>query len=93
MIFWRCLAVYSYQMARAVQDCRTDYARGLEHWAKVELLTEKVKKRLVECFGEKLDKMADLVVAVVVESQKSEGGLARKQGELSDAFESLTDND
>ena len=77
--------MYGYTCA---SECdQADYARSLAHWAKVELLKEKVKQRMDDKYGPQLDKIADLVTEVVVESAKNVGQLERKEEELEDAWD------
>ena len=66
-----------------------DYARALAHWAKMELLKEKVKQRIDARHGAKLDKMADLIVELVESERKSQEEMYAKEEELASQFESL----
>ncbi len=66
-----------------------DYARALAHWAKVELLKEKVKSRIDARHGPKLDKMADLIVEMVESESKTQEELYAKEEELARQFESF----
>ncbi len=70
-------------------SCRVDYAQAIESWAKIELLKEKVKARLDSQYGGKLDKLADLIVEVVVEKSKNAGGVEEKNSVLRSSWEDL----
>lgn len=71
-------------------SCSTvDYARALAHWAKIELLKEKVKQRMEASYGKQLDKTADLIVEVLSERMKNAEELEKKEGELEQAFENF----
>lgn len=74
-------------------SCGPDYGLALAHWAKVELLKEKVKQRMDKRFGPKLDKIADLVVEIALERAKSADELDGKREKLDSAFEELGDEE
>ena len=63
-----------------------DYSKRLAFWAKMELLKEKVKQKMDAKHGQKLDKLADLIVEVVEDEAKGFGELEKKEEELDDAF-------
>ncbi len=67
----------------------TDYARMLAHWAKMELLKEKVKARMDQKYGKQLDAMADLIAEVVVEESRTAEEAERREEKLETAFEEL----
>lgn len=59
-----------------------DYAFLLNHWAKKELLKEKVKKRMEAAYGKQLDAVADLIVEFVKDSNETEEELGKKEEAL-----------
>ncbi len=65
------------------------YARALANWAQVELLKEKVKARMEKHYGEKLEKVADLIVDIVAEKAKNEKEWQKSREELHEAMEKL----
>lgn len=67
-------------------SCEPDYAKMIAHWAKMELLKEKVKLRMEKKHGKELDKLADLIIEVVEERAKSVDELEKKEEELDEAF-------
>ncbi|MBI2079676.1 hypothetical protein HYT84_02845 [Candidatus Micrarchaeota archaeon] len=70
--------------------CREiSYVNALAHWAKVELLKEKVKERVNAQHGAKLDKVADLISEIIAEKSKNVKDLNKKDQELKTAFEEL----
>ena len=71
-------------------ECESvDYARMLAHWAKVELLKEKIKERMEAKYGKQIEKMADLVVEVIAERARNSEQIEHKEDELEDLFYGL----
>jgi hypothetical protein len=58
-------------------------------FAKMELLKEKIKKRLEAAQGKKLDKMADFAVEAMNEYHKAKGDMSKKWQEMHEKFESI----
>ncbi|MBI5226260.1 hypothetical protein HY994_03400 [Candidatus Micrarchaeota archaeon] len=67
----------------------TDYARMLAHWAKMELLKEKVKARMDEKYGKQLDALADLIAEVVMDDAKTQDEAESRDEKLETAFDQL----
>lgn len=65
----------------------TDYALALADWARVELLKEKVKRRMDEKYGKRLDRLADLIAEVVSERMKGAREMEGREEELRKAIE------
>ncbi len=57
--------------------------------AKMELIKEKMKKRLEAVEGKKLDKLADLVVDTMLAKYKLKGELMKKHDELGEKWEDM----
>ena len=72
--------------------CDVDYAERIAHWARMELLKEKVKQRLEAKYGKQLDKIADLIVDVVSERSRSDEELANKEEALENAFDAMDED-
>lgn len=70
-----------------------DYGKAIVYWAKAELLKEKVKQKIDEKYGKKLDEVAELLVEVISEKEKSLKGAEDKQEELRIAFAQLYEGD
>ena len=70
-------------------SCETDYADRIAHWARMELLKEKVKMRLDAKYGKQLDKVADLIVDLVSERTKSDEELTQKETDLREALDAM----
>lgn len=66
-----------------------DYARALAHWAKVELLKEKVKQRIEAKHGKQLDKMADLIVEILEEKARGYAEMEEKHAQLKEEMQGL----
>src|SRR3989338_3009491 len=61
--------------------------------AKIELLKEKMKKRLEAIHGKKLDKVADLIVEALIEQYKTEEDLSKKRQELNEKLDKIFSED
>ena len=61
--------------------------------AKMELLKEKMKKRLEASHGKKLDKVADLIVEALLEQHKTEDDISKKKQELSEKLDKIFSED
>ena len=70
-----------------------DYAMALGHWAKVELLKEKVKQRMDKRLGSKLDHVADMIAELALERAKNEWELEAKQEALGRQLDELGDEE
>ncbi|MBI4399523.1 hypothetical protein HY570_02130 [Candidatus Micrarchaeota archaeon] len=83
--------MYGTQMQMTCESgCReVDYATALSKWGKVELLKEKVKQKMDQRYGAKLDKLAELIVEVVAEKAKKGEELEDKEEKLAKGFEEL----
>ena len=57
--------------------------------AKMELLKEKIKKRLESTEGKKLDKLADFLVESMLDYRKSKIDMIKRHGEMREKFESI----
>ena len=57
--------------------------------AKMELLKEKMKKRLEASHGKKLDKVADLIVEALLDHYKTEDEASKKRQELSEKLDKI----
>ncbi len=57
--------------------------------AKMELLKEKVKKKLEEVDGKRLDKVADLIVEVMLDQRKTHQDMEKRYDEMKDRFDAL----
>jgi hypothetical protein len=57
--------------------------------AKMELLKEKVKKKLEAAEGKKLDKIADALVDLLVEKHKAKSAMMRKRMETKKRLEEI----
>lgn len=51
---------------------QVSYSQSLANWAKTEVLKDLVKKKVKEKYGGKLEKLADDLVEILVESEKSD---------------------
>jgi len=65
------------------------YGSLLSKWAMGELLKEKIKKKMDAKYGEKMDKMAALIVEVISEKSKNSSELGKKEDELEKACEEM----
>lgn len=61
--------------------------------AKMELLKEKMKKRLEAAEGKKLDKVADLIVEALLERYKTDEDISKKRQELSEKLDTIFSED
>ena len=68
---------------------KTDMFMYLAHSAKMELIKDKMKKKLEATQGKKLDKIADLFVDAMMEKWKDKAELSRKKEELMAKLESI----
>ena len=57
--------------------------------AKMELLKEKVKKRIEATQGKNLDKIADIIAEIMAEKHKARAALKRKKKELRQRLEDI----
>jgi hypothetical protein len=57
--------------------------------AKMELLKEKLKKKLEATHGKKLDKIADVLVEALLEKHKMDSDVCKKKSDLRERFESI----
>ena len=57
--------------------------------AKMELLKEKMKKRLEASHGKKFDRVADLIVDALLEQYKTEDEASKKRQELSEQLDKI----
>jgi len=83
------MAMFEYQMACGASCASLDYAEALSRWAKVELLKEKVKAKMDKKYGEKLDRIADIVVEMAEKRSKGAEELSAGEQSLGQAFDSL----
>ena len=72
-----------------VQIEAVDYRRMLLNWAKTELLKEKMKAKLDQKYGKELDRIADMLVEVVSEEEKSKRELGRKKEDVRTKLQSF----
>lgn len=70
-------------------SAQPDYAAMLADWARIELLKEKVKERMNAKYGEKLDKMADLIVDIISQEHESSEKFEDSREELYEEYESM----
>lgn len=75
--------------SRSCGDAQVDYAIMLSHWAKAELLKEKIKQRMDSHYGKNLDKIADLIVEVIADKTKTRTSIQKKRQEIQEAFTEL----
>ncbi len=73
------------------QSCGQEYDHfGMTLWlakkAKIELLKEKIKKRIEATQGKKLDKMADIAIEAITEHKKSSVEMEKKYEDLREKF-------
>lgn len=61
--------------------------------AKMELLKEKIKKRLEASHGKKLDKVAELIVEALLEKYKSESDAYKRRQELNEQLDKIFSED
>lgn len=61
--------------------------------AKMELLKEKMKKKLETTHGKKLEKVADLIVDALLEQYKTEEDSSRKRQELNEQLDKIFSGD
>ena len=66
-----------------------DYAYALGHWAKKELLRQKVKERLEKQYGKKLDELADAIVDLMKERSKTEDEEAKLSETVDEKMEAV----
>ena len=59
--------------------------------AKMELIKEKVKKKLESAIGKKLDQIADLLVEAMMEHYKTEDEHSAKEQRLRERFDAIFD--
>ena len=57
--------------------------------AKMELLKEKMKKRLEATEGKRLDKVADLIVGALLDQYKTEEDISKRKQELSEKLDKI----
>ena len=57
--------------------------------AKMELLKEKMKKRIEASHGKKLDMVADLIVEALLDQYKTEDDASKKRQELSEKLDKI----
>jgi len=57
--------------------------------AKMELLKEKMKKRLEASIGKKLDKVADVMAEALLDYYKTEGDASKKRQDLNDKLDKI----
>ena len=74
--------------------CEKSYSKidmmiWLVHKAKMELIKEKMKKKLEAVKGKQLDQVADLFVNAMMEKYKDEAEAERKREELFQKFEDI----
>ena len=68
---------------------KIDMFMYLVHSAKMELVKEKMKKRLEAVKGKKLDQVAELFVEAVMEEWKGKAESEKRKEELREKFESI----
>lgn len=61
--------------------------------AKMELLKEKIKKRLESVEGKKLDKVAELIVEMLLDYYKTEDDISKKKQEFNEKLEKIFSED
>jgi len=61
----------------------------LAHSAKMELIKEKMKKKLEAAKGKKLDQVAELFVDAMMEKYKDEAESEKKKEELQQKFDAI----
>lgn len=81
--------MYGNQCTAMCEQTSADYAFALARWAKAELLREKVKQRFNGRYGEKLDRLADLIVEVVAERAKNSERYGEREEALEGAFDEV----
>ncbi len=72
---------------------KTDMMMWLAHSAKMELIKEKMKKKLEAVKGKKLDQVADLFVDAMMEEYKDMAGAEKRKEELREKFEAIFDKE
>ncbi len=70
-----------------------DYAFLLGHWAKKEILKEKVKKRMEAEYGKQLDAIADMIVEFVKDRNATQVELDKKAEALEEKMETVFGED
>lgn len=61
--------------------------------AKMELLKEKMKKKLEASHGKKLDQVAELIVGALIERYKAESDISKRRQELNEKLEKIFSED
>ncbi len=72
---------------------KMDMMMWLAHSAKMELIKEKMKKRLESVKGKKLDQVAELFVNAMMDEYKDRAGTEKRKEELREKFESIFDKE
>ena len=72
---------------------KLDMFMYLVHSAKMELIKEKMKKKLEAVKGKQLDQVAELFVNAMMEKYKDEAESERKMGELQQKFDDIFDKE
>ena len=65
----------------------------LVHSAKMELIKEKMKKKLEAAKGKKLDQVAELFVDAMMDEYKDRAGTEKRKEELREKFASIFDKE
>ena len=65
----------------------------LVHSAKMELIKEKMKKKIEAVKGKQLDQVADLFVNAMMEKYKDEAESEKKREELQEKFDAIFDKE
>ena len=68
---------------------KVDMMMWLVHKAKMEIIKEKMKKKLEAVKGKQLDQVADLFVNAMMEKYKDEAESEKKREELAQKFEEI----
>ena len=90
-----CCSNEGSQCCSCESDCcergydKIDMFMYLVHSAKMELVKEKMKKRLEAAKGKQLDQVADLFVNAMMDKYKDEAESERKREELRQKFENI----
>ncbi|MFH1106674.1 MAG: hypothetical protein V1787_02160 [Candidatus Micrarchaeota archaeon] len=66
-----------------------DKAEMMAHWAKKQLLHEKIRERIGKAYGKQLDALADAIADFAKESHASEAEHEKKAGALEDKMEEV----
>mgnify|MGYP001619185067 CR=1 FL=1 len=75
------------------QCSKLDMYFWLAKQAKMELLKEKMKKRLEASDGKRLDRVTELIVGALLEHNKAEADVSKRRQELNEQLEKIFSED